>query len=277
MWKRSAKNALPPRQTESHCDGVNLRAFSVEWLRQNRQLLRLLLMLASTFAFPVVATSNILEVFERCDSVDKVIVAGLGIASLIAWTIMFGKYFELKRLRLLNYSFEAHLRDQRTLLDLPESFRNKRTIPYADLFADAVESYWRAAAITKEQGVDGSRAKIEHAENAIQRALARQTLRYETSMIFLASIVSGAPFIGLLGTVWGVMEAFSSVAAQQNAGIPQLAPGVSGAMLATIAGLIVAIPSVFGYNLLLGHTRSMITEIENFASSLADRLELESK
>lgn len=234
-------------------------------------------MLAPLFASRVLATTNILDIFDRCDTVDKVIVTGLGVASLIAWTIMFGKYFELKRLRLLNYSFDAHLRDQRTLLDLPESFRNKRAIPYADMFADAVEAYWRAAAITKEQGNESSRARLEHAENALQRALARQTLRYESSMIFLASIVSGAPFIGLLGTVWGVMEAFSSVAAQQNAGIPQLAPGVSGAMLATIAGLIVAIPSVFGYNLLLSHTRSLITEAENYASELADRIELESK
>ena len=234
-------------------------------------------MLAPLLASRVLATTNILDIFDRCDSVDKVIVTGLGIASLIAWTIMFGKYFELKRLRLLNYSFDAHLRDQRTLLDLPESFRNKRSIPYADMFADAVEAYWRAAAITKEQGNESSHARLEHAENALQRALARQTLRYESSMIFLASIVSGAPFIGLLGTVWGVMEAFSSVAAQQNAGIPQLAPGVSGAMLATIAGLIVAIPSVFGYNLLLSHTRSLITEAENYASALADRIELESK
>lgn len=234
-------------------------------------------MLAPLLASRVLATTNILDIFDRCDSVDKVIVTGLGIASLIAWTIMFGKYFELKRLRLLNYSFDAHLRDQRTLLDLPESFRNKRAIPYADMFADAVEAYWRAAAIMKEQGNESSRARLEHAENALQRALARQTLRYESSMIFLASIVSGAPFVGLLGTVWGVMEAFSSVAAQQNAGIPQLAPGVSGAMLATIAGLIVAIPSVFGYNLLLSHTRSMITEAENYASALADRIELESK
>ena len=235
-------------------------------------------MLVPSFASVVLATTNILEVFERCDTVDKVIVTGLGLGSLIAWTVMFGKYFELKRLRLLNYSFESHLRDQRTLLDLPESFRNKRAIPYADVFADAIENYWRAAAIERvQQGTVNARAKIEHAENAIQRALARQSLRYESSMIFLASIVSGAPFIGLLGTVWGVMEAFSSVAAQQNAGIPQLAPGVSGAMLATIAGLIVAIPSVFGYNLLLGHTKSMITELENFSSSLADRIELESK
>ncbi|MEY4814103.1 MAG: hypothetical protein RLZZ162_1176 [Verrucomicrobiota bacterium] len=230
------------------------------------------------FTLPhVLASANLIEIFERCGLVDKLIVVGLALFSLIAWTIMFGKHFELKRLRMLNHRFEAHLRDQKSLLDLPESFRNQRVIPYADLLADAVESYWRAAAITKEQGIENSRARLEHAENAIQRAIARQTLRYESSMIFLASIVSGAPFIGLLGTVWGVMEAFSAVATQQSAGIQQLAPGVSGAMLATIAGLVVAIPSVFGYNFLLGNTRTMTIEIENYASSLADRLELESK
>jgi biopolymer transport protein TolQ len=228
-------------------------------------------------ASPLLATSNIIEIFSRCDTMDQVIVVGLGVFSLVAWTIMFGKHFELKKLRGLNLAFESHLRDQRTLLDLPESFRQRRSIPYADVFADAVEAYWRATAIGKERGNDTTtRARLEHSENAIQRALARQTLRYESSMIFLASIVSGAPFIGLLGTVWGVMEAFSSVATQQSAGIPQLAPGVSGAMLATIAGLIVAIPSVFGYNLLLGNTKRMVTELENYASSLADRLELES-
>lgn len=232
-------------------------------------------MLDFLLSSPVLAAASIFEIFSRSGTVDKVIVLGLAAFSLVAWTVMLGKHFELKRLRLLNHSFEMHLRDQRTLLDLPESFRNKRSIPYADVFADAVESYWRAAAIGKERGTDSSRARIEHAENAIQRAIARQTLRYESSMIFLASIVSGAPFIGLLGTVWGVMEAFSAVATQQTAGIQQLAPGVSGALLATIAGLVVAIPSVFGYNLLLGHTRAMTTELENYASSLADRLELE--
>lgn len=232
--------------------------------------------MAVTQIFPrIFASTDIIEVFNRCGTVDKVIVVGLAIFSLVAWTVMFGKYFELKRMRRMNQSFDAHLRDQRSLLDLPESFRNKRVIPYADLFADAVESYWRAAAIGKERGEVNTRARLEHAENALQRALSRQTLRYESSMIFLASIVSGAPFIGLLGTVWGVMEAFSSIALQQTAGIQELAPGVSGAMLATIAGLVVAIPSVFGYNLLLGHTREMVTDLENYASSLADRIELE--
>ncbi|MFN9959121.1 MAG: MotA/TolQ/ExbB proton channel family protein, partial [bacterium] len=110
---------------------------------------------------------------------------------------------------------------------------------------------------------DNSRARLEHAENAIQRAIARQVLRYETSMIFLATIVSGAPFIGLLGTVWGVMEAFSAVADQQAASIRTLAPGVSAALLTTIAGLVVAIPSMFGYNFLLGKVKQLSMEIEN--------------
>jgi biopolymer transport protein TolQ len=223
------------------------------------------------------ASANLLKIFGDTDIFGQVLTVGLGIFSLIAWTVMFGKYNELKRLRDLNLAFEQRLREERTLLDLPESLRNKRSIPYADLFADAVEAYWRAASILKEKGEDNSRARLEHSENAIQRAIARQALRYETSMIFLATIVSGAPFLGLLGTVWGVMEAFSAVSGQATASIQTLAPGVSAALLTTIAGLVVAIPSMFGYNFLLGKVKQLSTEIENYASSLADRLELESK
>ena len=190
---------------------------------------------------------------------------------------MLGKHFELRRLRELNFRFEQHLRDERTLLNLPETFRNKRAIPYADIFVEAVEAYWRAAGIQKEKGENSSRSRLEHAENAIQRSIARQVLRYESSMIFLASIVTGAPFVGLLGTVWGVMVAFSAVSGQQTASIQTLAPGVSAALLTTIAGLVVAIPSVFGYNFLLGKVKQLVTEIENYSSSLADRIELESK
>jgi biopolymer transport protein TolQ len=113
-------------------------------------------------------------------------------------------------------------------------------------------------------------------ERALQRALGRQTLRYEASMIFLATIVAGAPFMGLLGTVWGVMDAFSAVSVQQTTTIQTLAPGVSAALLTTIAGLVVAIPSVFGYNFIFSRVKMLVTEIENYASSLADRLELES-
>jgi biopolymer transport protein TolQ len=228
------------------------------------------------FFTPLLAFTNPISVFMRCDPVGQIITSGLGVFSIIAWAVMIGKRNDLVALRRLNHAFDRRLRDERRVLDLPESFRSQRTIPYADLLSEAVEAYWRAAAIGKEKGVDTSRFRLEHAENALQRALARQTLRYESSMIFLASIVSGAPFLGLLGTVWGVMDAFSAVAMQQTASIQTLAPGVSAALLTTISGLVVAIPSLFGYNYLFARTKTMITEMENFASSLADRIELES-
>jgi len=231
----------------------------------------------SAFFTPFLASTNIIDVFEHCDIVGQVITTLLAVFSIFAWAVMFGKRSELNTLRQLNRSFERHLRDQKNILDLPESLRERRDIPYADLFSDAVEAYWRAAAIGKERGIDNSRYRLEHAENALQRALARQTLHYESNMIFLASIVSGAPFLGLLGTVWGVMDAFSAVSLQQTASIQTLAPGVSAALLTTISGLLVAIPCLFGYNLLLASTKRLITELENYASSLADRIELETK
>jgi len=226
---------------------------------------------------PLLASTNIFEIFSHCDLVGQVICCGLAVFSIVAWAVMFGKRSELNALRRLNHTFELHLRNEKSVLDLPDSLRNRRDIPYADLLTDAIEAYWKAAAIGKEKGLDTLRFRLEHAENALQRALARQTLRYESNMVFLASIVSGAPFLGLLGTVWGVMDAFSAVSVQQTASIQTLAPGVSAALLTTISGLLVAIPCLFGYNLLFAMTKRLITELENYASSLADRLELESK
>ena len=215
---------------------------------------------------------NLFELFKGVDPVGQGISILLGVFSIVAWAVMWNKHRELKALRRLNHLFERNLRKETSILNQPDAGRDQRTIPYADLFADAVEAYWRAAAIGKEKGEDTLRARLEHAENAIQRALARQTLRYESSMIFLASIV----FMGMFGTVWGVMEAFSRISGD-NVGIKDLAPGVTAALFTTIMGLVVAIPSVFGYNFLLGKTKQLITEIENYASSLADRIELESK
>ncbi len=230
------------------------------------------------FLSPLLAsTVNVWQVFLTTDGVGQVVIVLLAIFSIFAWAVMMGKYSDLKKLRQLNFAFERKLGEERHILDLPENLKTRRDIPYADLLADALEAYWRAAAIGKEKGDDTPRARLEHAENAIQRALARQSLRYESSMIILASLVSGAPFMGLFGTVWGVMEAFSAVSVMQTASIQTLAPGVSAALLTTIAGLVVAIPSVFGYNILLGNTKTMITELENYASNLADRMELEAK
>ncbi|WP_232767389.1 MotA/TolQ/ExbB proton channel family protein [Geminisphaera colitermitum] len=226
---------------------------------------------------PVFASVNIFNVFSTTDLVGQIITVSLALSSLVTWTVMFGKYFELKRIRELNLAFEQRLRDERATLDSATAYLHHRHIPYGDVFADAIDAYRRAGEIISERGADSVRTRLEHSENAIQRAIARQVLRYESSMIFLATVVTGAPFMGLLGTVWGVMEAFTAVAGQQTATIQTLAPGVSAALLTTVAGLCVAIPSLLGYNFLLGKTKQLTTEIENFSSSLADRIELETQ
>ena len=220
---------------------------------------------------------GLLQYFLQSNFAGQIIIYALALFSLIAWTIMFGKHWELRRMRLYNLGFQQKLREQRTILDLPEGFKVPEGVPYGALFRDAIEAFWRVEARRGETDESLSAARLEHAENALQRGVAAQSLGYEQNMIFLATIVSGAPFFGLLGTVWGVMDSFGAVALQPVATLQTLAPGVSGALLTTVAGLLVAIPSVFGYNYLLSRTKIMITELENFASSLADRIELESR
>ena len=112
-------------------------------------------------------------------------------------------------------------------------------------------------------------------DNALQRSLSRQLMKYESRMILLGTVISGAPFLGLLGTAWGVMDCFGSMSAQASVTLQQLAPGVAGALLTTVAGLCVAIPAVFGYNYLTSKSRELMTETENFASLVSDIIEMQ--
>ncbi len=221
------------------------------------------------------STPNILTYFGQSNVAGKLIVMALIFFSLIAWTIMIGKFMELRRMHELNRAFEDRLMQSSSLLyhELPRS----KTIPYNILYHEAVDAFRRAEPSEADDPETTKRLQISHMENALQRGVTRKSADYESRMVFLASIVTGAPFLGLLGTVWGVMDAFGAVALRSTATLQMLAPGVSGALLTTVAGLLVAIPSVFGYNILLSHTKSMITELENFASTLADQIEIESK
>ncbi|MEX2381442.1 MAG: MotA/TolQ/ExbB proton channel family protein [Opitutales bacterium] len=218
------------------------------------------------------ADPSVFQYFTQSNFAGKVIVVALVLFSLVAWTIMIGKYLELSRLRTLNSALEDHLLEQETVLR-PQNLI-KAEFPYNVLFRESLEAYFRCGPVAEGSSKQGP-LRISHVENALQRSVARKSADYESRMVFLASIVTGAPFLGLLGTVWGVMDAFGAVALQSTATLQMLAPGVSGALLTTVAGLLVAIPSVFGYNILLTKTKTMITDLENFASSLADRIELE--
>ena len=146
-----------------------------------------------------------------------------------------------------------------------------------NIVREALEAFHRYGGELSDTDPHRAMLRMGHVENALQRSVAEQTIRYESKMVVLGSIVTGAPFLGLLGTVWGVMDAFGGMAGAGSASLQSLAPGVSGALLTTVAGLVVAIPSVFGYNYLLQNTKIAVVELENFASTAADRIELEAQ
>lgn len=217
---------------------------------------------------------NVLTYIAQSNLAGKIIILLLAVFSMFAWTIMIAKYFELRRMQNLNRAFESRLEEFPVLLQEGPPKVNQN-IPYSVLYADAAKAYFRADGNESGSAADIVRLRMGHVENALNRGVARKCSDYESKMVFLATLVTGAPFLGLLGTVWGVMDAFGAVALRATATLQMLAPGVSGALMTTVAGLLVAIPSVFGYNILLSKTREMVTELEGYASHLADRMELE--
>jgi biopolymer transport protein ExbB/TolQ len=118
-----------------------------------------------------------------------------------------------------------------------------------------------------------SGASFESVQVAIERAVSSQQISLEKGMIILTTAVAGGPFIGLLGTVWGVMETFSGIAVKQAASLTAMAPGVAGALIATVAGLFVAIPAMFAYNYMVTTIRAMTQELDNYATEFATALE----
>jgi biopolymer transport protein TolQ len=227
------------------------------------------------FVFPVLIAATeakpISWFFEQCDTFGKFITLLLVFCSMISIGTMAQKFLELGALRKRNLSFEQKLRGVDSIIGINILRGMAELCPYEYLAAEAGAAYQRHRGKTLTN--DSIGLCMGHVENAIQRGIARQLVRYERKLILLTSLVSGGPFLGLLGTVYGVMIAFGGLS--EKASIAQLAPGVAGALITTTCGLLVAIPATFGYNYLLTQTKLMTTELENYASSLADRIELE--
>ncbi|MEM7673063.1 MAG: MotA/TolQ/ExbB proton channel family protein [Verrucomicrobiota bacterium] len=219
---------------------------------------------------------GLLSYFGQSNLAGQIIILILAAFSLLAWTVMLGKWMDLKKLRGANARFERAISQVPVLLNVTPRDPQYAAGPYNELVGEALEAFSRYQPVegAKKGDLHAIQLRVGHVENALQRSVAEQTIRYENKMVMLGSIVTGAPFLGLLGTVWGVMDAFGSIS-QSSATLQALAPGVSGALLTTVAGLLVAIPSVFGYNYLLTMSKIAITELENFASTVADRIELE--
>jgi biopolymer transport protein ExbB/TolQ len=206
----------------------------------------------------------------------KVIIVCLAVFSIIAWSVMISKGIQMRRARRLNHYFSAEFRSQKNVLDLFDRRLQAEGCPLFMVYqAGSVELDARL------KNSDGSRKKsvslkgMEHVKRTLENTVAQEALKLESGLILLSNATAGAPFLGLLGTVWGVMSTFGGIARTGSATMAAMAPGVAAALVTTVAGLLVAIPSMFAYNTLVHNLRVLTVDLDNFAQELVSKMETE--
>jgi biopolymer transport protein TolQ len=221
--------------------------------------------------------AELVYIWHRATIEAKLIIALLFVFSIVAWWMMIFKAVQMRRARRLNSLFAQEFASQKTVLEM---YDRKLEVEGCPLYA--VYQAGCSQLDARLRGPSGERAKqqislknMEHIKRSIENVVAKESLRLESGLILLAIAVSGAPFMGLLGTVWGVMSTFAGIAQQGAATMAAMAPGVSAALVTTVAGLLVAIPSMFGYNWLVHNLRAFTVELDNFAQELVSNMETE--
>ena len=221
--------------------------------------------------------AELLYVWDQATPEAKGIIVCLIIFSITAWSVMIGKALQMRRAKRLNLFFNTEYRSQKNVLDVYDRRVQADGCPMFVVYqAGSVELD------TRLKNADGNGRKrfvslkgMEHVKRSLENTVAQESLKLESGLILLAIAVSGAPFLGLLGTVWGVMSTFGSIAQQGSASLTTMAPGVAAALITTVAGLLVAIPSMFGYNWLVHNLRVLTVELDNFAQDLVSKMETE--
>ena len=237
-------------------------------------------MINGYFSVVVGAASNqaeLIYVWTQATPEAKAIIACLVVFSILAWSVMVSKAIQMRRARKLNYYFEQEFRSQKSVLELFDRKLQVEGCPLYEVYQAGCTNL-----DARLRGPSGERRKqqvslknMEHVKRAMENVVAQESLKLEAGLILLAIAVSGAPFIGLLGTVWGVMSTFAGVAQQGSATMAAMAPGVAAALITTVAGLLVAIPSMFGYNWLVHNLRAFTVGLDNFAQELVSKMESE--
>jgi biopolymer transport protein TolQ len=221
--------------------------------------------------------AELLYVWEQATPEAKVIIVCLVIFSITAWSVMIGKALQMRKAKKLNHFFNSEYRTQKHVLEV---FDRRVQADGCPMFM--VYNVGSVELDSRLKNPDGNGRKrfvslkgMEHVKRSLENTVAQESLKLESGLILLAIAVSGAPFLGLLGTVWGVMSTFGHIAQSGSATMTAMAPGVAAALITTVAGLLVAIPSMFGYNWLVHNLRVLTVELDNFAQDLVSKMETE--
>jgi biopolymer transport protein TolQ len=208
---------------------------------------------------------SVVSLFLQADTIVKIVMLMLLAASFWTWAIIFEKSLRLRKLRGQAKQFEESFWSGGSLETLFDRLESKAPDPMSALFVAAMREWRRSAAKGLVQ-TEHMRASLqERIERVMDITLGREVDHLERHMTFLASVGSSAPFVGLFGTVWGIMNSFASIAASKNTTLAVVAPGIAEALFATALGLVAAIPAVLAYNKLSGEIGRFSNRLEAFA------------
>ncbi len=249
-------------------------------------------------AAPMLAASALQFAIQKATPEGKMTMSALLILSLFSWTIIITKARQLYIARKWAKKFFAAYEETRDPMDIKRKKEEFEGAPAYQLYirsadevdyhlknnpvqvevrnlavTDAVQDHGNTDFIARKRTLKISRDSFEAVKLVMEEAASAEAMGLEKGMIVLSTAVAGGPFIGLLGTVWGVMETFAGIASAGSASLTAMAPGVAGALICTVIGLLVAIPAMFSYNFMVTTIRHITQELDGFASRYANQLE----
>ena len=215
---------------------------------------------------------NFLTLFLRADWVVKLVMVGLAVASLWSWTVILDKTFRFARLNRDANAFEDAVASGKSLEEVAADAGERPRHVLPRMLQGALRE-WRDAR-AKGLGADTQAAfLIQRIDRVLDAAIARESARVELGLGSLAIVATASPFIGLFGTVWGIMTAFQSIAIQKNTSLAVVAPSIAEALFATAIGLVAAIPAYIAFNTFSTAAGKFSGRLEGFADDLSTAIQ----
>ena len=212
---------------------------------------------------------SIFTLVLQASFVVQLVMVGLLLVSLASWTVIFGKLFGLARVRRLNDAFEREFWSGTSLNDLHNAAgRKHEAAPMERIFASGMREFMKL----RERKVADASALLDGARRAMRASFQRELDAIESNLSFLASVGSVSPYVGLFGTVWGIMHAFIGLSNLQQVTLATVAPGIAEALVATAIGLFAAIPAVIAYNRFARDIDRIAITLETFIEEFSNIL-----
>lgn len=208
--------------------------------------------------------------FMQADIVVKAVMVSLLLASFWSWTIIFEKMARFSAVKNKAARFEKEFWASEALDTLYDKVKKRQNHPFASVFCAAMDEWFRSGKnVKRTSGTKLAPSGIERIVQIMSVSRNRQLEKIERGLGFLATVGSAAPFVGLFGTVWGIMNSFQSIAFSNNTSLAVVAPGIAEALLATAIGLFAAIPAVIAYNKFSNELGKFAGRVEDFEIEFA--------